>query len=219
MCCTRLAANIGRKKLRKNSPSAHHHTTLSGYRPISSQLRHVWTIGKNELNSHISSTCSHNMVNFGPLTAEIGWRVWGTPANFNCIASWLRYFRDFTNSIQQSVPRIHSAGRPSRWASAHILVVYRPNLILADITVNISIMDRTTRALSAPRISVLFTRLLSERRGRHQVRESMVNPSILGTRYIVLRRRLLAHRRSPEQASSVTRTMNTSAADIYVIVS
>jgi len=23
------------------------------------------------------------MVNFGPLTAEIGWRVWGTPANFN----------------------------------------------------------------------------------------------------------------------------------------
>jgi len=23
------------------------------------------------------------MVNFGPLTAEIGWRVCGTPANFN----------------------------------------------------------------------------------------------------------------------------------------
>ena len=23
------------------------------------------------------------MVTFGPLTAEIGWRVWGTPANFN----------------------------------------------------------------------------------------------------------------------------------------
>jgi len=26
------------------------------------------------------------MVNFGPLTAEICWRVWGTPANFN----WFR---------------------------------------------------------------------------------------------------------------------------------
>jgi len=25
----------------------------------------------------------HNTVNFGPLTAEIRWRVWGTPANFN----------------------------------------------------------------------------------------------------------------------------------------
>ena len=37
---------------------------------------------KNLLNSNISSTCSHNM-NFGPLTAEIGSGVWGTPANFN----------------------------------------------------------------------------------------------------------------------------------------
>jgi len=25
----------------------------------------------------------HNMSNFGPLMAEICWRVWGTPANFN----------------------------------------------------------------------------------------------------------------------------------------
>jgi len=35
------------------------------------------------LNSNISSTCSHNMANCGPLMAEICWRVWGTPANFN----------------------------------------------------------------------------------------------------------------------------------------
>jgi len=26
---------------------------------------------------------SYNMVNFGPLAAEIFWKVWGTPANFN----------------------------------------------------------------------------------------------------------------------------------------
>jgi len=50
-------------------------------RAISSKLRHVSTIGKNVLNSHISFTCP--LVNFGPLTAEPGWRVWGTPANFN----------------------------------------------------------------------------------------------------------------------------------------
>ena len=36
---------------------------------------------KNLLNSNISSTCPYNM-NFGPLTAEISWRVLGTPANF-----------------------------------------------------------------------------------------------------------------------------------------
>jgi len=35
------------------------------------------------LNSNISSTCPDNMVNFGPLAAEIGLPVWGTPANFN----------------------------------------------------------------------------------------------------------------------------------------
>jgi len=29
------------------------------------------------------------MVNFGLLTAEIGWRVWGTSANFNALASLL----------------------------------------------------------------------------------------------------------------------------------
>jgi len=52
-------------------------------RAMSSQLRHVSTIKKYVLNSNICSRCSHNMANFGPLTAEIGWRVWGTPANFD----------------------------------------------------------------------------------------------------------------------------------------
>jgi len=34
-------------------------------------------------SSNISSRCPHNMVNFGPLAAEIGLPVWRTPANFN----------------------------------------------------------------------------------------------------------------------------------------
>jgi len=38
---------------------------------------------KNSLNNNISFTCSHNMVNFGPLAADISSWVWGTPANFN----------------------------------------------------------------------------------------------------------------------------------------
>jgi len=52
-------------------------------RDISSQLRHVSTIGKNLLSSNMSSTCPHNMANFGPLAAETDPVVWGTPANFN----------------------------------------------------------------------------------------------------------------------------------------
>jgi len=38
---------------------------------------------KNLLNSNTSSTCPYNMVNLGPLAAQIGPVVWGTPANFN----------------------------------------------------------------------------------------------------------------------------------------
>jgi len=37
----------------------------------------------NLLNTDTSSTYPRNMVNFGRLTAEVCWRVWGTPANFN----------------------------------------------------------------------------------------------------------------------------------------
>ena len=53
-------------------------------RAISSQLRHrAYIDNRNLLNSNNSSTCLDNMVNFGPLAAEIGSGVWGTPPNFN----------------------------------------------------------------------------------------------------------------------------------------
>jgi len=52
-------------------------------RAMSSQLRHVSTIGKNLLNSNVFPTCPYNMVNFSPLAAEIVSLVWGTPANVN----------------------------------------------------------------------------------------------------------------------------------------
>jgi len=38
---------------------------------------------KKLLNSNVSPTCRQNMMHFGPLAAEICWRVWGTPAHFN----------------------------------------------------------------------------------------------------------------------------------------
>jgi len=76
----RLAENTARKK----SPKSRHLGSIAQLcRAISSQLRHISTIGKKLLSSSISSTGLHNMVNFGPLAAEIRWRVWGTPANFN----------------------------------------------------------------------------------------------------------------------------------------
>jgi len=69
------------QKFAKKSSSAHHRTTLLGY--IFTTKARIDNQKKNLLNSNISSTCPHNMVNFGPLVAEIGSGVWGIPANFN----------------------------------------------------------------------------------------------------------------------------------------
>jgi len=55
-------------------------TTLSGY--IFATKARVDS-RKKLLNGNVSPTCPHNTVNFGLLAAEICWRVWGTPANFN----------------------------------------------------------------------------------------------------------------------------------------
>ena len=55
-------------------------TTLSGY---IFATKACIDNRKNLLNSNISSTCPHNMVNFGPRGAEIVSLVWGTRANFN----------------------------------------------------------------------------------------------------------------------------------------
>jgi len=80
-CCTQLAANTVTQKVVKKSPSGHHCTTLLGY--IFTPKARVDNWKKNLLSSNISSACSHNMVNFSPLMAEIGPVVWGIPANFN----------------------------------------------------------------------------------------------------------------------------------------
>jgi len=81
MCCARLAEKYRMQKIAKKSPSGHHPTTLSGY--ISSQLRHVSIFGKKLVKQQYLLHMSHNMVNFGPLAAEIVLLVRGTPTNFN----------------------------------------------------------------------------------------------------------------------------------------
>jgi len=64
----------------KKSPYAHHRTIFEGY----IFATEASTVEKNLLNSNICSTCSHcSVVNLGPLAAEIGWRVWGTPSQAN----------------------------------------------------------------------------------------------------------------------------------------
>jgi len=91
MCCTRRAANTGRKKIAKNSPSAHNRTTLSGY--IFAAKAFIRN-RKKVLNSNTSSICPHNMLNFSPLTAEICSLFWGIQQIWTGFASWSRYCTD-----------------------------------------------------------------------------------------------------------------------------
>ena len=66
------------------------------------------------------------MVNFGRLAAEIVSLVWGTPINFNgfrVLAALLH--GTLVVGVSQTVAlnrgrNLYSAGRPSRWALAHI---------------------------------------------------------------------------------------------------
>ena len=84
ICCTRLSEseNTGCKNYAKNR----HLRTIAQYCRAKTYVFATKARTDNRkslLNSNISSTCPHNMVNAGPLTAEISWRVLGTPANFN----------------------------------------------------------------------------------------------------------------------------------------
>jgi len=80
------------------------------------------------LSSNISSRCPYNIVNFGPLTAEIDWRVWGTPSCFNGYRVCSDTARQSSSGCQPNFValnrgrHLYSTGRPSRWALAHILV-------------------------------------------------------------------------------------------------
>jgi len=117
MCCSRLAANTGCKKLAKNR---HLGTIAQLCRAISSQLRHVSTIGKYLLSSNISSRCPHNMLNFGLQAAEIVSLVWGTPANFNGFCVLAALLHGSQTAAFNRGRHLYSAGRPSGWALPHI---------------------------------------------------------------------------------------------------
>ena len=204
MCCTRLAGKYRTQKWRKNR---HLGTIAQLCRAVSSQLKHVSRTGKRLLKSNISCTCLHNMANFGPLAAEMGSGVWGTPANFKRVSrlafvtarcspeanqtlrdvwlspglvhyiyifggSWpdriwpganslfaqvLRWpisvtslhgtpAADVSQTLQRRIQGMElrnfrrghhlcSAGRPSRWASAHILVVIIITVVVFGVAV------------------------------------------------------------------------------------
>ena len=79
-CSTRLAEKYRTQKIDKNSPSAHHRTTLSGYIFATKALIDN---RKKIVKQQYLPACLYNMVNFSLLAAETVSLVRGTRANFN----------------------------------------------------------------------------------------------------------------------------------------
>ena len=100
---------------------------------VSSQVRHVASIGKNLLNGNISSTCSHNMVNFGQLEAEIVSGVLGHPSYFQRLPRLGSVTARQSSSERQPNFAALNRGRHQCSALAHIsslffLLFSSPNL-------------------------------------------------------------------------------------------
>jgi len=75
------------------------------------------------LNINTSSTRSHNMVNFGPLPAEIGLPVWGTPANFNG-------FRALPSLLQRRRSREANQTLHDVWSYSGLVLIHFRRLLL-----------------------------------------------------------------------------------------
>jgi len=123
MSCTRLAENTVRKKL----PSRHRRTTLSGH--IFATNSCIDNQKKILLNTNTSSTCPHN----GELRPTNGWDLLASLGHhckfqqisrLGSVTAWQSCSgRQANFAALNRRHHLYSAGRPSRWALAHILVV------------------------------------------------------------------------------------------------
>jgi len=146
MCWMRFAGNAGPKK----SPKIHHLGTIAEFcRAMSSQLRHILTIGrklvKQQCLPHMSSQC-------GEFRPTSGWDMLarlGHPSKFqrvSCLGSITA--RHSSSGRQPNLAalnrgrHLYSARQPSRWALAHILVCHFGTLLFTFVVLGFSTKQR-----------------------------------------------------------------------------
>ena len=110
-------------KSRQKSPSGHHPTILSGYIfATKAYIDNRKKLVKQQYLPYMASKYGE----LSPLAAEILSLVWGTPGNFNgfrVLAALLHGTLVVGVSQTAALNKgryLYSAGRPSRWALAHI---------------------------------------------------------------------------------------------------
>jgi len=115
------------QKSRQKSPSGHHPTNLSGY---IFATKACIDNRKKLVKQQYLLYMSHNMVNFGPLAAEIVSLVSGTPGNFNGFRVWAALLHG-TLVVGVSQAAALNRGRHLYSAFAHIsssFLLSSPNL-------------------------------------------------------------------------------------------
>jgi len=154
------------QKLCKTSPSAHHRTDLSGY--IFTTRARI-SNRKKLLNSNIYSTFPYNMVNFGPLTADIGSAVWGTTTNFN--GFWVSGFVTAPTSL--TAVEVNQTARclAVSWADTlYIHYILPPNGILPDAKLLAALLHGARAVGVSKNLRRIFTR-----QGGHSIRHWAVD--------------------------------------------
>jgi len=117
--------------MQKKSLSVHRRTTLSGYIfATEARIDNGKKLVKHQYLPHMPLQYGE----LGLLMAEICCRVWGTPANLNgfrvshlgsVTARYSSSGRQPNYAVFNRRCHLYSAGRRSRWALAHILVLFR----------------------------------------------------------------------------------------------
>jgi len=125
LCCKWFAGNAGPKK----SPKSRHLGTIAQLcRDISSQLRHVSTIGNNVIKQQY---LPHMSSQYAELRPTSGWDLLtslGHPCKFQRVSRLGSVTARHSSSGRQPTAllnrgrHLYSAWRPSHWALAHILV-------------------------------------------------------------------------------------------------
>ena len=153
-CCTRLAENTGRK----NSPSGHHRATLSGY--IFATKAHI----DNRKNIVKQQCIPHMSLQYGELWPTSRWDLLATLGHSSKFQRVSRLgsvtARNSGSGRQPNVAalnrgrHLYSAGRPSRWALAQILV----SIVLTSGLNSISMSKTTNNSVGWARVSrALYT--------------------------------------------------------------
>jgi len=125
------SSNLSRRRL-DYVPYFHSWCGLSANLECMSEMCCTYRQSEKNVKQQYLIQMSHNILNFGPLAAEIVSLVWGTAADFNVfrvLAALLHgtpvFERQPSFAALNRGRHLYSSRRPSRWALAHILVTIK----------------------------------------------------------------------------------------------